>query len=62
MSQQLGSKISYNQYDTPSGSYQYGGTLNLSTGNLIRIITEGGIYYSGLGRWSWMRFRVKLEA
>ena len=53
ISQQIDSTTSYNQNDTLAGSYQYGGTLRLSTGNLIGIIIEGGRDLSGLGRWSW---------
>ena len=36
--QKLDSTTSYNQHDTLSGTYQYSGTLSLSTGNLIGII------------------------
>ena len=59
ISQQLDSTTSYNQHDTLSGSYQYGGTLNLFMGNLVGRRIEGGINLSGLGRWSWQRFRGK---
>ena len=60
ISQQLDSTTSYNRHDTLSGSYQYSGTLSLPTGNIIGIIIEGGRDFSGLGRWSWQRFRGKL--
>ena len=53
ISQQLDSTTSYNLHDTLSGSYQYGGMLSLSTGNIIVKIIEGGSDFSGLGRWSW---------
>ena len=62
MSQQLDYTTSYNQHDTLSGSYQYGGTLSLSTINHIGRRIEGEIYLSGLERWSWHRFRGKGEA
>ena len=61
MSQQLDYTTSYNQHDTLSGSYQYGGTLSLSTGNLIVRTIKGGIYFSVLYRWSWQCFRGKVE-
>ena len=61
ISQQLDSTTSYNWHDTLSGSYQYGGTLILSIGNLVGRTIEGGRYLSGLGRWSWLRFRGKRE-
>ena len=35
ISQLFDSTNSYNRYDTLSGSYQYGGTLSLSAGNLM---------------------------
>ena len=31
-------------------------------GNLIGRIIEGGIYFSGIRRWSWQRFRCKGES
>ena len=62
ISQQLYSTTSYKWNDTLSGSYQYGGTLSLSTINHIGRRIEGGIYLSGLERWSWHRFRGKGEA
>ena len=49
--QQVDSATSYNQNDTLSGSYQYGGTLSLSMSNLIGRRIEGGRDLSGLGRW-----------
>ena len=52
MSQQLDYTTSYNKHDTLSGSYQYGGTLSLSTGNLIGTTIKGGRYFSVLYRWS----------
>ena len=61
MSQQLDYTTSYNQHDTLSGSYQYGGTLSLSTGNLIVRTIKGGSHFSGLYIWSWQRFRGKVE-
>ena len=62
MSQQLDYTTSYNQHDTLSGSYQYGGTQSLSNGNLIGRTIKGGRYFSGLYRWSWQHFRGKVEA
>ena len=50
--QQLDSTTSYKRYDTLSVSYQYGGTLSLSTGNLTGRRIDEGIDLSGLGRWS----------
>ena len=61
MSQQLDYTTSYNQHDTLSGSYQYGGTLSLSAVNLIVITIKGGRYFSGLYRWSWQHFIGKVE-
>ena len=60
--QQMDSTTSYNSHDILSGSYQYGGTLSLSTGNIVIRRIEGGGYLSGLVRWSWQRFRGKGEA
>ena len=57
MSQQLDYTTSYNQHDTLSGSYQYGGTLSLPAGNLIVRTIKGWRYFSGLYRWSWQRFK-----
>ena len=42
MIQQLYYTTSYKQHDNLSGSYQYGGTLSLSAGNLIVRTINGG--------------------
>ena len=57
MSHQLDSTVAYNKHDMLSGSYQFGGTASLDTGNLSvrKVGSESDAI--GLGRWSYQRFR-----
>ena len=57
MSQQLESNMACNTHDPFLGSFQYGGTASLSTGNLTGIKIAQGKDLSGLGRWSWQKSR-----
>ena len=41
------------------GRRQYGGTFILAKGEVTDCIADTGMDPSGLGRWSWMRFRGK---
>ena len=57
MSQQLDATPSYNRHDTLSAPYQHVGTSIFTSGNLIGRRVEYVRDSSGLGRWSWKRFR-----
>ena len=62
MSQQVDSKTAFNKHDPFLGTFQYGGTASLYTGNLTgRKIAPGKDLY-GLGRWSWKQFRGQGKA
>ena len=53
MSKKLDATISYILHNLLSGPYQHGGTLTLTTGNLIGRRFQPGRETSGLGRCSW---------
>jgi hypothetical protein len=51
------STISYNTKDVAPSKYQPGGTILCSIGRPCHRIIDSGVDKSGLGRWSWQRFR-----
>jgi hypothetical protein len=52
----------HNIHDKTSGKYQIGGTVSITTGNLIgRLDGPGGRDPTGLGRFSWHRMRERGE-
>mmetsp|Transcript_53808 Transcript_53808/g.161028 ORF Transcript_53808/g.161028 Transcript_53808/m.161028 type:complete len:426 (-) Transcript_53808:3458-4735(-) len=62
LSKKLYCTTACNKHDKVSGSYQLGGTSSLSTGNLVGRIIGANEDSSGLGRWTWQRFRGQGEA
>ena len=62
MSQKLDATAAYNFHDYLSGPHQHGSTSSLTTGNLIGTKLQSVRYTSGLGRWSWKRFRGRGDA
>jgi hypothetical protein len=53
------STIAYNTKDVAPSKYQPGGTILCSIGKPCHRIIESGVDKTGLGRWSWQRFRGK---
>ena len=51
--------ISYNYKDCNTSSYQPGGNILLSIGKATHRIIKQGVDETGLGRWSWTRYRGK---
>ena len=51
--------VSYNRKDCNTSTYQPGGNILLSTGKATHRIISQGTDESGLGRWSWTRYRGK---
>ena len=52
MHQKLSTKTGYNRNDIILVTYQHGGMVSISTGNLIGYITESDSDLEGLGRWT----------
>ena len=57
MIHQLESTMSYNKHDLLSESYQYRGTASLAKSNISGRKIGSGSDATGLGIWSWQRFR-----
>ena len=53
MHQKLSTKTGYNRNDIILVTYQHGGMVSISTGNLIGHRTESDSDLEGLGRWTW---------
>ena len=53
------STIAYNAKDVAPSKYQPGGSILCSIGKPCHRIVDSGVDKSGLGRWSWQRFRGK---
>ena len=62
MRQKLDLITACNGHEPLLGPSRYGGKTSLSTGNLIWGKTASGKYPSGLGSWTWKKFRGKGKA
>lgn len=51
--------VANNRTDPTSTAYQHGGTLSMTMDKMVGYAIEAGRDPSGLGRWTWQRFRGK---
>ena len=62
MSRQIDTVVACNIHDQLLVSFQYWGTASISMVKLTGRKIKAGKYLSGLGRWTWARFRGQADA